>query len=57
MLAALALAALAGVSASPIGINVAEHIAPRALKETQQYLTIHESCNNTQRRMIERALK
>jgi hypothetical protein len=56
MLAALALTALAaGVSASPI--NVAEHIAPRALKETQQYLTIHESCNNTQRRMLERAFK
>lgn len=55
MLAALALSALAGVSATPI--NLAAHLAPRALKDTQQYITLHESCNATQRRMLERALK
>ena len=62
MIAALALSAVAGiastaVSASPIGINLAEHLAPRALKDAVQYVTIHESCNATQRRMIERGLK
>lgn len=51
----LALSALAGAIASPI--NLAAQLAPRELKDKQTYITIHESCNATQRRMLEKAFK
>lgn len=54
MLAIFALAAAVGTLASPV--NLAAHLTSRELKTPQQYVTIHESCNVTQRRMIEQGL-
>lgn len=55
MLAIIALAAAVGAIASPV--NIAATLGSRDLKQTQTWITIHESCNVTQRRMIERGLK
>lgn len=55
MKSVLALSALAGAIAGPI--NLAAQLAPRELKDKQSYITIHESCNVTQRRMLEKAFK
>lgn len=65
MKAALALTLLAGAIASPVNlnqvkeVNLAERLVPesRALKQTSNYITIHDSCNATQRRMLEQAFK
>lgn len=53
MKSVIALSALAGALAGPI--NLAAQLAPRELRDKQSYITIHESCNVTQRRMLEKA--
>ena len=51
MLSISALALLAGTAfAAPLDLD------SRALKDGVQDLTIHESCNSTQRRMLQAAL-
>lgn len=44
----ISLAVLAGAIASPVKLD------SRALKTTQSDITIHQSCNSTQRRMLEK---
>ena len=54
MIAPISFALLATAAiASPVMVNIAEK---REMKAYNPEVTIHESCNSTQRRMLERAL-
>jgi len=55
MIAPISLALLASVAvASPVNINIAAE--KRDMMAYSSEVTIHESCNSTQRRMLEQAL-
>ena len=55
MIAPISLALLASVAvASPVKINIAAE--KRDMMAYSSEVTIHESCNSTQRRMLEQAL-